>query len=86
MPKIANIDEVRLAFKILADNLLGLNKTILAGWPFDASPTEDEAERIMSVYGELSLHDQSQCISEDDRWYLAGQIVARIKRDEKEKG
>jgi hypothetical protein len=63
----------------LTDTLAELEVTILTGWPHDAYPDDNEAQAIESTYHELSLHEPT--LFEARRWYLAGQIVARIKRD-----
>lgn len=56
-----------------------LNRTVLVGWPFDESPTEAEAAAIESTAKALGMHEPA--LSESRRWYLAGQIVARLRRD-----
>lgn len=56
-----------------------LRATILSGWPHKEYPNVDEAQAIESTFNETSLHHPE--ISEKERWYLAGMIVARIKLD-----
>lgn len=55
-----------------------MERTILSGWPFGDAPNEREAEQIEDTFHELGLHEPQ--LSEDRRWYLAGQIVARFRR------
>ena len=63
-----------------------LNETILFGWPFkDHDPTEEQAYAIVSTFQELSLQDPTCRLHESRRWYLAGQIIARIERDTRER-
>jgi len=72
--------DVEQAFRMIAKTAAELEATILSGWPFEDSPTDVEARRIQSVFDELSLHEPT--ISDGRRWYVAGQAVARIRRDE----
>jgi len=60
-----------------------LERTILFGWPHNEYPTETEANTIVAVWHELSMQHHTCGLDESERWYLAGQIVARIKRDVK---
>jgi hypothetical protein len=50
------------------------------GWPFPAI-SKTEAASIVVVHDELMLHDASMV--SDRAWFLACQIVARIRRDVK---
>lgn len=52
---------------------------LLSGWPHDLPPTGAEIDAIEAVCRELGIHEPT--LGPDRCWYLAGQIVARIKRD-----
>lgn len=69
------------AFKTIAKALLNLQATVLAGWPWPLSrnngPNAAEAEAIVSIHDELALHG----VEEHQAWFLAGQCVARLRRD-----
>lgn len=55
-----------------------MGNSIFIGWPH-LILTKWEAEAIDSTFHELRLHEPN--LSEDRCWYLAGQIIARVKRD-----
>jgi len=82
---MAEIDFDKMAkdFRTIAEVLQELERTVLYGWPHKEYPTEDQVHAIVSVYNELQL--KQVVIHEVDCWHLAGQIVARIARDEKER-
>lgn len=65
----------------MSQMLAGLKAKELAGWPGDVFgwPTAEEAQAIKSTFHELGLHEPE--LSEERRWYVAGQIVARTRRD-----
>jgi hypothetical protein len=80
-------EELSHNLAIINETFIHLEKTILAGWPHEIrthAPTEDQVKAIVATYHELSLHDPTMDIPELERWYLAGQIIARIERDSKE--
>lgn len=52
---------------------------ICTGWPFPEIPTDVEAQQIEATYHELSVHEPD--LTDNRAWYLAGQIVARYRRD-----
>lgn len=60
-----------------------LERTILFGWPHNYYPNDEQAKMIVAVHGELSLQNYTEGLQDYQRWYLAGQIVARIERDVK---
>lgn len=51
---------------------------LFKGWPHQ-NITKGEAEGVRTVFHELRLQDLN--VDSDRCWYLAGQIVARMKRD-----
>ena len=59
-----------------------LQRAILSGWPLERDPTDEESTAIMSVYGELSMQMSTMFLKESERWRLAGQLIARIARDQ----
>ena len=75
--------EAVAAFEALGEVLREIDATILFGWPFDESPSEDEAHAIESTFHELGMHEPT--MPDSRRWYLAGQIVARTRRDKAER-
>lgn len=56
-----------------------LVETILSVWPFSEPPNVYESIAIEETFHELSLHEPT--ITESRRWHLAGQIVARLRRE-----
>jgi hypothetical protein len=58
-----------------------VSRTLLAGWPTEVLgwPTRDELARIALIHDELSLHEPE--VADERLWYLAGQCVARMRRD-----
>lgn len=68
--------------KIFGEWVKKYNNTLLAGWPFrDEVPTQHQAVMIEAVFHELSIQSSSMDLPEKERWRLAGQIVARVRRD-----
>lgn len=59
-----------------------LDQTILIGWPYRQAPTPAEARAITETYHELSL--SLPVMDGHRRWYLAGQIIARLRREKVE--
>jgi len=82
---MAEIDfqKLREDFTTIGEVFRELERTVLFGWPHKEFPTETQGKAIMSVYHELSIQGAIR-LPDSDRWYLSGQIVARIERDAKE--
>lgn len=61
---------------------------ILGGWPHDFISLAN-IQDMLAVYHELGLHRvlevDEPLVVNHRRWYLAGQIVARIQRDNRER-
>jgi hypothetical protein len=55
---------------------------VLEGWPFEKLTLQNLYD-VLAVYHELSLHDVVEY--KDKRWQIAGNIVARIQRDNQER-
>lgn len=64
------------AFRAISDYLVDLAR----GWPDDwDDPTDLEAVQIEATHDELLLHEPG--LGEDRAWMIAGNIVARFRRD-----
>jgi tetrahydromethanopterin S-methyltransferase subunit H len=69
------------AVRVIGGALAEAETTILAGWPDSYGwPTDAEAHAIESAWNELALHN-IYADNDQHRWIVAGNIVARIRRD-----
>lgn len=65
------------SFNKLAEVMNELQKTLLLGWPNRDLPTETEALQIQTIFHELGMHRPE--LSENTRWRIAGNCVARFR-------
>lgn len=72
-------DRLAVNFTALAEAIADLERTILAGWPFDDAPSDIEAQQIEAAHHEVLMHRPD--FGDTHAWVLAGQIVARFRRD-----
>lgn len=81
-PTPETIREAMTAMRGVGKVLATIQSTVLAGWPhgMDDLPTETEARHIMSIRNEISMHEPD--LPADRCWYIAGQCVARCRRDD----
>lgn len=74
------MSDLAQAFQTIGRTFEELERTVLAGWPAGQEwPTEAEAEQIEATYHELLMHEPD--MGEDRAWVIAGNIVARFRRD-----
>lgn len=67
-------------FRTIGRAIEELHYTILRGWPSSWEwPTEQEAEQIEEAHNEILLHLPE--VGEERAWYIAGNIIARFRRD-----
>lgn len=67
-------------FRRIGEDLADLEDTILRGWPSHwETPNDLEAQQIEALYHELGLHLPG--LAEAQRWDIAGNTVARFRRD-----
>lgn len=70
---------VEITFKLEADKA-----DVLSGWPHQVLTLQNLWD-ILAVYHELGLSQVIPDGEEKRRWQLAGNIVARIQRDNRER-